>query len=129
MIRDVFAIGIIALIVVVSHVLIQDVMDKNSEDLINQLDALKEEIQNTEENEEEVKEKANKIYETWKVKSRIWATIIDHQEVEQIEKLLINVKSAIETKETEEAIQKIEESKFYISLVQDKEKLKIKNIF
>lgn len=129
MIRDVFAIGIIALIVVVSHVLIQDVMDKNSEDLINQLDALKEEIQNTEENEEEVKEKANKIYETWKGKSRIWATIIDHQEVEQIEKLLINVKSAIETKETEEAIQKIEESKFYISLVQDKEKLKIKNIF
>lgn len=129
MIKDIITIIVISLIVVASHVLIQNVMDKNSEDLIKQLSSLREEIENTENNDDEVKEKANNIYTTWTKKSGVWATIIDHQDVEQIEKLLINVKSAIETKETEEAIQKIEESKFYISLVQDKEKLKIKNIF
>ena len=127
--KDLTIIVTILVAVFIGNNYTQNLLKNDSGELAGQLEMLKEDINANEKNFEEQKDRANKIYENWVKKSENWSVLIDHQEIDLIEKAILGVKSGIETNETSKAIQKIEESIFLVNHIPEKEKLNVKNIF
>lgn len=127
MIRDIFVIAIILISVILGHVYVQNLLKENSVEVISKLEEIKSKIQNDE--TEDLKEKAQKVYDYWKEQADIWSIIVDHQEIDNIEKSVLNIKASIESEDRDQIMSKIDESIFLISLIEDKEKLSIKNVF
>ena len=129
MIRDIFIIIMIIGFVILSHIYIQNRLEEGGQDIILQLSKIKEELEKNSVDMEKIKKEAEKAYDVWKEKSAIWFTTVEHAELDKIEETIIEIKTDIQTGEFSESIKKIEEAKFFISNIYDKEKLVWKNIF
>lgn len=129
MIRDFSIIGTIIVLVIFGHIYIQNSLNKSCQEIIGELESLKSNINSENENKEYSKNKVNKMYEIWRQKADNWAIILDHQEVDAIEKSIINVKTCIEADERDSITSKIDETIFMLGLIEEKEKLNWKNMF
>ena len=128
MIRDLFIIAIIIICVIIGTIYTQNLLGENTDILLADSEDLQKDIHSNIE-KEEINNNANEIYRKWREISEKWSVIVDHQEIDLIEKALISVKSTIETEEYKRSIQKIQESTYLIGHIKDKEELNIKNIF
>ena len=128
MIRDIFIITIIIISVIIGTIYTQNLLGENTDALLKELGRLETNI-NENMKKEEIDKNANNIYQKWREVSEKWSIIVDHQEIDLIEKALLAVKSTIETEEYNRSIQKIQESIYLIGHIKEKEELNIKNIF
>lgn len=128
MIRDIFIITIIIISVIIGTIYTQNLLGENTDVLLKELGRLETNI-NENMQKEEIDKNANDIYQKWREVSEKWSIIVDHQEIDLIEKALLAVKSTIETEEYNRSIQKIQESIYLIGHIKEKEELNIKNIF
>ena len=128
MIRDIFIITIIIILVIIGTIFTQNLLGENTDVLLKKLGRLETNI-NENMQKEEIDKNANDIYQKWREVSEKWSIIVDHQEIDLIEKALLAVKSTIETEEYNRSIQKIQESIYLIGHIKEKEELNIKNIF
>lgn len=123
----VFCIIIIVVIITVDF-FIQDYIKNSAEEMTAKLDNLKEEVSNQEEeklNEVDTKE----VRETWEERYKILASVIEHDELEKVEKNLTGIYSALESKELSEVISELDESMFILRHIKDKYSFKIENVF
>ena len=123
----VFCIIIIVVIITVDF-FIQDYIKNSAEDMTVKLDDLKREVSNKEEekiNEVDTKE----VRETWEERYKILASVIEHDELEKVEKNLTGIYSALESKELSEVISELDESMFILRHIKDKYSFKIENVF
>lgn len=128
MIRDLAIISIIVISVIGSHIFLQNMIKEDSTEITKKMENVKLAIESNVETEE-LKDEISNIYEEWRKKADIWSILVDHQEVDAIEKSIMSVKASIESKDMEQIIPKIDETIFMISLIEDKERLNLKNIF
>ena len=75
------------------------------------------------------KEKMKVLAEKWKEKENILSFFIEHNELEKVSENIVNMKSNIDNKEYDNAKERIEEIKFRIQHIQNKQKFNLKNIF
>lgn len=118
-------IGIILIIVfVISIEIITEKITNNSLRVISQ------EITNIEENgEEKIEESVNKLSETWKNEEAKLSCYMEHDELEEISKLINSLKFSSKKNDTEKIEENIDEIKFKMEHIKNKQKVKIKNIF
>lgn len=122
---------IIIAIIITSGTIIQNYLEKTGDALISSLQNLKEELQSSKksENHEQSKKIVDEIIVEWEQTEQMWATIIIHQELDNIEVSLLALKAYVENEKIEEALVEIENSIFWIGHIKEKEALKLKNIF
>lgn len=110
---------------------IQIYLEKTSTDLIEKLHELRGQIYRQEENlnNNELKTKANEIYEKWEKTNKLWSTFVLHEELDKIELSLIGMKAGIESDGLINAIQELDQSIFLIGHIKEKEALSWRNIF
>ena len=126
--RDIVFCIIIIVIIITVDFFIQDYIKNSAEELTIKLDNLKQEISNKEEdkiNEVDTKE----VRETWEERYKILASVIEHDELEKVEKNLTGIYSALESKELSEVISELDESMFILRHIKDKYSFKIENVF
>ena len=126
--RDIVFCIIIIVVIITVDFFIQDYIKNSAEELTIKLDNLKQEISNKEEdkiNEVDTKE----VRETWKEKYKILASVIEHDELEKVEKNLTGIYSALENNELSEAISELDESMFILRHIKDKYSFKVENVF
>ena len=126
--RDIVFCIIIIVVIITVDFFIQDYIKNSAEELTIKLDNLKQEISNKEEdkiNEVDTKE----VRETWKEKYKILASVIEHDELEKVEKNITGIYSALESKELSEVISELDESMFILRHIKDKYSFKIENVF
>ena len=118
-------IGIILIIVfVISIEIITEKITNNSLRVISQ------EITNIEENgEEKIEENVNKLSEAWKNEESKLSCYMEHDELEEISKLITSLKFSSKKNDTEKIEENINEIKFKMEHIKNKQKVKIKNIF
>lgn len=118
-------IGIILIIVfVISIEIITEKITNNSLRVISQ------EITNIEENgEEKIEENVNKLSEAWKNEESKLSCYMEHDELEEISKLINSLKFSSKKNDTEKIEENINEIKFKMEHIKNKQKVKIKNIF
>lgn len=118
-------IGIILIIVfVISIEIITEKITNNSLRVISQ------EITNIEENgEEKIEENVNKLSEAWKNEESKLSCYMEHDELEEISKLINSLEFSSKKNDTEKIEENINEIKFKMEHIKNKQKVKIKNIF
>lgn len=126
--RDIVFCIIIIVVIITVDFFIQDYIKNSAEEMTAKLDNLKEEVSNQEEeklNEVDTKE----VRETWEDRYIILASVIEHDELEKVEKNLTGIYSALESKELSEVISELDESMFILRHIKDKYSFKIENVF
>ena len=126
--RDIVFCIIIIVVIITVDFFIQDYIKNSAEELTIKLDNLKQEISNKEEdkiNEVDTKE----VRETWEERYKILASVIEHDELEKVEKNLTGIYSALESKELSEVISELDESMFILRHIKDKYSFKVENVF
>ena len=131
MFKETLIIVRIVFIIIIGNIGIQNYISKTSDELVFQLEDLKDKLENIDEtnNMEELKEFSVKIYENWEEVNKKWSILVIHSELDLIELALIGVKSTIEANELQDTLQEIEKSIFLVEHIKEKENLKLKNIF
>lgn len=127
--KEILIIVISILLVIVGSNVSQGYLKQTSNELIQDIEMLKEEIkkaQNLEENTS--KELAESIYSKWENIEKGWSIIVIHNELDLIELALVSMKTYIEENEYAEAIKELEKSNYLIEHIYDNEKLELKNI-
>ena len=126
--RDIVFCIIIIVVIITVDFFIQDYIKNSAEEMTAKLDNLKEEVSNQEEknlNKVDTKE----VRETWEERYKILASVIEHDELEKVEKNLTGIYSALESKELSEVISELDESMFILRHIKDKYSFKIENVF
>ena len=126
--KDIVFCIIIIIVIVILDLFIQDYIENSAEEMTLELRYLKQEILNI--GEEKVNEiQTEKIKKIWDERYKILASVIEHDELEKVEKNLTGIYSALESKEISEAISEIDESIFILRHIKDKYSFKIENVF
>ena len=129
--RDWFIITAIFIIIEGGDIMMQTHLNKTADELINNLQDLKQKtiLAKETENRENIKKQINEIDEKWEEINKTWAEIVVHQELDNIHQSLTKAKSNIEEGGLEDAIQEIETALFFVEHVKQREKISLKNIF
>ena len=129
--RDWFIITAIFIIIVGGDIMMQTHLNKTADELINNLQDLKQKtiLAKETENRENIKKQINEIDEKWEEINKTWAEIVVHQELDNIHQSLTKAKSNIEEGGLEDAIQEIETALVFVEHVKQREKISLKNIF
>ena len=126
--RDIVFCIIIIVVIITVDFFIQDYIKNSAEEMTVKLDNLKQEVSSKEKdkiNEVDTKE----VRETWEERYKILASVIEHDELEKVEKNLTGIYSALESKELSEVISELDESMFILRHIKDKYSFKIENVF
>lgn len=128
--KEITIIIISILIVVIGSNISLGYLQKTGNELIEDLEQLKVEIkkaQNSEENDS--MNLANNIYNKWQKIEEKWSIIIPHNELDLIQVSLIVLKTNIEENDYEKSIEELEKCSFLLENMQEKEKIRLNNIF
>lgn len=71
----------------------------------------------------------NKLEERWKEKHDRLAYYIEHDELEKVDTAIVTMKSYIETEEYSSAAAELDEGKFVLEHIQEKNAVNLQNIF
>lgn len=128
---------IIVIIIVIAIIIIDTITQnytRNSFDKINnELEKIKEIINKIDDQEknsqQELQEKIKTMEEDWKIINRKTAFYIEHEELEKVNASMIKFKSYIQLEEYTEAIPELENCKYILDHIREKEKMQIINLF
>ncbi len=126
--RDATIVGAILLAILFGTWYTQSLLQNQSDKILQTLSEISIQLQQKE-NHNQVVEKANQLYQNWKKTSDMWSIVIDHQELDAIEKSILLVKTSVEIQDDTRCKEAINASSFLIGHIPDKEKLNWKNIF
>lgn len=119
-------IGVILIIVfVISIEIITEKITNNSLKALSQ----KIEIIEEQENDEDLKSSISKLSETWKNEEAKLSCYMEHDEVEEISKIINSLEFSAKNSDNEKIEEEINEIKFKMEHIKNKQKVKLKNIF
>lgn len=131
--KETIIIIIILILIFLGDYLIAKYLDNTSTSLVSKLDSLENNIIKLEESNSEGREKITKeiedVKEEWNTIEEIWAIIVLHQEIDNIEISLLKLESEIKYGELYEALEELSTAKFLVHHIEEKEKFNFKNIF
>lgn len=128
---------IIVIIIVIAIIIIDTITQSYTRDsfekINNELEKIKEIINKIDDQEknsqQELQEKIKTMEEDWKIINRKTAFYIEHEELEKVNASMIKFKSYIQLEEYTEAIPELENCKYILDHIREKEKMQIINLF
>lgn len=127
--KEIIIIISIIVLITVLHIITQkesgDFFESISEDLTN----LEDEILSGQATKEELEKSINEIEDKWKSRYDIHACFIEHDELEKVSTQLISISANIKVQKYYKSVDEIDKCKFILRHIQDKDALKIVNIF
>lgn len=129
--KDIIIIIVLIGIILGGDFYVKNHLQKSTGELLNELENLKEKIILAKESEDrqELKETLKETEQKWREISNIWSIVIMHQEIDNIEQTLVRAKSNIYDGKLEDAISEVETAIFFANHINEREQLKLKNIF
>lgn len=123
----------IVIVIVIANIITQNYTTKTVNELNSKLEALQTEITNIGESEDidqnSVKTKIEEVERYWKDVHSKLAYYIEHDELEKVETDIVGINSSIETNDYQQALGKIDESKFILRHIEDKYAFNLENVF
>ena len=125
--KEIIIVFIIIIIILATDILTQN-FTKNSISLINEkLDNIKTSVINNETND--LNSEIKNLDENWTDINNKMSFYIEHDELEKVNTSLVKIKSYIEFEEYSEAVPELEECKYILDHIKEKQRLKIINLF
>lgn len=122
---------VISVIIVVSIVSIDIFAQKYTQSTTSEITHAFTELKNEmlEQDEEKIDEKINILDEKWKQKHDRLAYYIEHDELEKVDTAIVSMKSYVETEDYSSAIAELDEGKFVLEHIEQKNAFNLENIF
>lgn len=127
--KEIIIIILIIVLITILHVITQKTSGDFFEDISEDLTNLEDEILAGQTSNEELENKINEIYDKWRTRYDIHACFIEHDELEKVSTQLISISADIKVKNYDRSVDEIDKCKFILKHIQDKDALKIVNIF
>lgn len=128
--KELTIIFIILTIIIGGAIYIDKYLENTSNELEEMLKNLKDKVNlSGDENIEEIKREAEKVYNKWEETEEKWAFIVLHSELDLIETSFVRMKAQIEEEELSKSIEEIDACIFLVNHISEKEKFCLKNIF
>lgn len=127
MIKETVICVIIVILIFGLDVYTQNFTEKTVSEITEIFSSLKEAI--LDEDKEKINDKIESLTSNWQSKHDKFAYYIEHDELEKVDTAIVKMKSYIETDNFAEAITELEEGKFVIEHIQDKNAFNLQNIF
>ncbi len=124
----IISIGIIIAILGLNKIT-QNNTNNTVEQLSQKLETLRQEVVQEDINYEKAEAQAQEVYDTWEELDDTMAYYIEHNEIEKISTELTSVKSYVEIQDYEHIIEDIDKCIYLLEHINDREKLKLDNIF
>lgn len=126
MFKEVIISIIIVLCIIVLDIITQNYTKETVIKTSEMLSKLKYDINN---NEENIFDEIEKIYAKWEERHGKLAYFIEHDELEKVETNLTNIRSFIEENDLIMAINSVDETKFILEHIKEKNAFNLENIF
>ena len=127
--KEIIIIISIVVLITTLHAITQktsgDFFESISEDLTN----LEEDILSGQRSKDELEKTISEIHDKWKTKYDIHACFIEHDELEKVSTQIFSISADIKVQNYDRSIDEIDKCKFILKHIQDKDALKIVNIF
>ena len=121
---------VISIIIIISIIALDFVTQNYTKESMEQTSAMLSELkQQIKSNESKISNSIEEIYKNWEEKREKLAYFIEHDELEKVETNLTNIKSFIEEDDHDMAISNIEETKFILEHIKEKNAFNLENIF
>ena len=130
--KEIFIVIIIIIAIVSIDVLTNNYTKKNFGRIDEKLEEIKEiglSLINEEDKEDELKNKLGELEKDWHNINSKTAFFLEHDELEKINSSMIKFKSYFELEEYTEAIPELENCRFILKHLQDKEAIDLINLF
>lgn len=130
--KEIFIVIIIIIAIVSIDVLTNNYTKKNFGRIDEKLEEIKKiglSLINEEDKEDELKNKLGELEKDWHNINSKTAFFLEHDELEKINSSMIKFKSYFELEEYKEAIPELENCKFILKHLQDKEAIDLINLF
>ena len=128
MYKEIIACVIIIMLIIGLDVMTQNYTRKSVAVMSEKLDYIKE-AYNNDEDKEIISEKFKELEEEWHNIYEKVTFYLEHNELEKVETRIANIRADVETEEKEDCIASIEECKYVLEHIEEKEDFKIQNIF
>lgn len=128
MYKEIIITVIIVVLVIVGDVLSQRYTEACVEEMNNDLENLKEIILSNSDNKK-INSNISSIENKWEEMKEKLVYYLEHDELEKVNTQLTEIKGYLEADEAKESISKIENCKFLLTHIKDKEAFNFKNIF
>ena len=121
---------VISIVIVISIILLDFVTQNYTKETVAHTSEM---LSNLEEkikiNEENISNNIEEIYKKWEKRRQKLAYFIEHDELEKVETNLTNIRSFVEEEEFDMAISSIDEAKFILEHIKEKNAFNLENIF
>lgn len=118
----------IVLLILLAEWLTQGYTHKAFAEIEDNLTQLKEEILQTNANNEQLINKTEQISELWESKQENLSYYLEHNELEKVNTQIVLIKGYLESDSPQDAIPDLEEGLYIIEHIKEKEAFKLKNI-
>ena len=129
MVKELILSAIILIMIFIGNSVTANYTKLSVEDTSNRLIQLKDNLNEENVDEDEVKNKIEEIHNQWDKKYEVLAYYLEHTELEKIETELTDVRARIKIDEFDEAIPEIDKCIFLLRHVKEKNEFTLKNIF
>jgi uncharacterized membrane protein YgaE (UPF0421/DUF939 family) len=119
---------VVILSIITLNAITSNYTKKCKNELTSDLEEIKNEIKNTDENNKII-ENVNNLKQKWQEKYEKLAYYIEHDELEKVYLYIEGAKSGIETEEYTQAIEEIDKCVYILEHIEEKYRFNLKNIF
>ena len=119
----------IVIIVSMADIVSNNYTKSSVKDMNESLNEIRYELEKNEKDENIIKDIMANINQKWINKNEKLSFYIEHDELEKVETELYSLNANVDTKDYEQAIEKIEKCKFILKHIENKEGLSLKNVF
>ncbi|MBR2240501.1 MAG: DUF4363 family protein [Clostridia bacterium] len=127
--KELFIVAIIVIIIISFHAISQIYVQGFFDNISKDLDNVENKILNEDIKKEELESEINNIQEKWNKKYDYFACFIEHDELEKVQTQFISIEANIKVEDFDKSVDEIEKCKFIIKHIEEKDSLKIVNIF
>ncbi|MBR3720760.1 MAG: DUF4363 family protein [Clostridia bacterium] len=127
--KEIIVCCVILLFIIVFHVITQTTSQNYFDGIIKELDEIEEKIFSKNSEKEELVKDIDSILEKWRANYGYYACFIEHDELEKVQTQLISMRANIKTGDLKKCMDESEKCKFILKHIEDKDAMKIVNIF
>ena len=119
----------ILVFIIIFHAVTQTISQNYFDSIIDKLDEIEEKILNGNIEQSELENDIDSILESWKKKFGYYACFIEHDELEKVQTQLISIRANIKTGDYKKSVDESEKCKFILTHIEEKDSLKVINVF
>jgi len=127
--KEIFIIVFIILLIVIFHIVTQKNTESFFESISDDLSNLEDTVLSENFEKDQLEKDINELQDKWKSKYDFFACFIEHDELEKVHTQLISIDANLKVEDYDKSIDEIEKCKFILKHIEEKDSLKIVNIF